>query len=349
MLPIVANIGIPMIFIYWPLMLGALVPVIVVEALVIRRWVPMPARDSLVGTAKANVYSTLVGVPLAWLLMLALQFAAMAPILIAELKGKHLLDGEPPVIAFVRTVAWLAPVENSLHWMIPVAVAVLLIPSFWISVLLERRSCLKTWKTAEPALVRRGVFMANLVSYALLFVVAPGWVALGLARSGPMTSRQRLNRAVHELQEAKNEEQRFYALGDAAKESFAVGKVEDARKYAEELMRVLPQYHGNWNYGNAIQDAHLVLGRIAVREGRIEDAKRHLIEAGKSPGSPQMDTFGPNMSLAQDLLEKGERNVVLEYLSLCRKFWEMDQDRLDRWSQEVKIGKIPDFGANLVY
>ena len=55
------------------------------------------------------------------------------------------------------------------------------------------------------------------------------------------------------------------------------------------------------------------------------------------------------MSLAKDLLEKGERDVVLEYFEACRKFWKMGEDDLDKWSKEVKAGTIPDFGANLVY
>ena len=164
-----------------------------------------------------------------------------------------------------------------------------------------------------------------------------------------MTPQQRLQRAMKGLIAAKTPEERFYALNDAAKESFVVGKIEDAQKYAQELMALLPQFRGNWNYGNAVQDANLVLGRIAVREDRIDDAKRYLLQAGKSPGSPQMDTFGPNMSLAKDLREKGERQVVLEHFELCRKFWKMHDGRLDEWSQEVKDGKIPDFGANLVY
>jgi len=57
----------------------------------------------------------------------------------------------------------------------------------------------------------------------------------------------------------------------------------------------------------------VILGRLALREGRIEDAKHHLIEAGRSPGSPQMDSFGPNVSLAKDLLERGEKEIVIEY------------------------------------
>ena len=62
-----------------------------------------------------------------------------------------------------------------------------------------------------------------------------------------------------------------------------------------------------------------------------------------------MNSFGPNMSLAKDLLEKGERDTVLQYFELCRKFWTMDYGKLDEWSQEVRAGKIPRFGANLVY
>ena len=48
-------------------------------------------------------------------------------------------------------------------------------------------------------------------------------------------------------------------------------------------------------------------------------------------------------------LENGERDAVVEYFELCRKFWKMDTGRLDQWSQEAKAGKIRDFGANLVY
>ena len=58
-----------------------------------------------------------------------------------------------------------------------------------------------------------------------------------------------------------------------------------------------------------------------------------------------MNSFGPNMSLAKDLLEKGERETVLNYFELCRKFWNMDYGKLDEWSREVKAGRIPQFGA----
>ena len=157
------------------------------------------------------------------------------------------------------------------------------------------------------------------------------------------------DRGVVRLNNTKSEEERFYALGDAAKQSFIDGKYTDGRTYADELAVLTPKYKGNWNYGNAIQDYNVVLGRLAVREGRVEDAKRHLIEAGRSPGSPQMGSFGPNVSLAKDLLEKGERQTVIEYFTLCKSFWEMGQSQLDDWIALVHAGRVPNFGPNLLY
>ncbi|MEI6277995.1 MAG: hypothetical protein WCQ16_01270 [Verrucomicrobiae bacterium] len=151
------------------------------------------------------------------------------------------------------------------------------------------------------------------------------------------------------LKTAKTEEERFYFLGAAAKEEFNKGNIGDAKKYATELSTLTPKYTKNWNYGNAIQDSNLVLGRIAIRDGNIEAAKVYLSEEAKSPGSPQMDSFGPNVSLAKDLLEKGETEVVVSYFTACKIFWKMQNGKLDDWIASAKAGNIPDFGANLVY
>lgn len=39
---------------------------------------------------------------------------------------------------------------------------------------------------------------------------------------------------IKKLAAASHEEERFYTLDDAAKKSFEVGKIEDARKYAKD-------------------------------------------------------------------------------------------------------------------
>jgi RNA polymerase sigma factor (sigma-70 family) len=197
--------------------------------------------------------------------------------------------------------------------------------------------------------VQRGIMIGCLLVIPVSFVLLKLYTGSFPSLSFQGMSRQNYKRAMNDLKTAKTEEKRFYALDRASKESFVAGHIEEARDYAQELMALLPKYKGDWNYGNAIQDANLVLGRIALREGNTEAAKKYLIVAGKSPGSPQMDSFGPNMTLAKDLLEKGERDAVLEYFMLCRKFWKMDHGKLDQWIQEVMDAKTPDFGANLLY
>jgi hypothetical protein len=54
------------------------------------------------------------------------------------------------------------------------------------------------------------------------------------------------------------------------------------------------------------------------------------------------------MMLARELLEKGQRDVVLEYFQLCGKFWSYDRGQLARWTEQVNAVAIPQFGANLV-
>jgi tetratricopeptide (TPR) repeat protein len=142
---------------------------------------------------------------------------------------------------------------------------------------------------------------------------------------------------------------KFHRLDQLAKTAFDAGEIDKATRYANESLQVAKKYPNNWDEGNSIHQANIVLGRIALKNGDIKTAKQYLLKAGHTPGSPQLDSFGPNMSLAKDLLEAGERDTVLQYFQLCKKFWQMDRGKLDDWAKQVKAGEIPPFGANLVY
>lgn len=182
-----------------------------------------------------------------------------------------------------------------------------------------------------------------------LLVIFASFLLVACYRPVPATPKGRFYEALLELNTATTDEGRFYALTTLSKEAFVLGKYSDARKYALQLEALVPKFKGNWNYGNAIQDFNIVLGRLAVKDGNIKKASIYLLAAGHSPGSPQMDSFGPNMSLAKELLDQGEIKSVIEYFDLCRSFWKMDRGRLDLWTKEAQSGKTPNFDANLIY
>jgi tetratricopeptide (TPR) repeat protein len=139
-----------------------------------------------------------------------------------------------------------------------------------------------------------------------------------------------------------------HLLDDLAMTAFDAGDTNKAATYANQDLAFAATGKGGWNTGNAIHHGNLILGRIALQAGEIELAKHYLLEAGKTPGSPQLDSFGPNMALARELLVKGQKDVVLQYFALCAKFWK-SQSELDAWTDAVKHGLIPDFGGNLIY
>ena len=169
-------------------------------------------------------------------------------------------------------------------------------------------------------------------------------------------SGQVSKQAAHDL--AKSEESlktltdpqaKFYLTTDLATIALAAGETAKATAYSHSLLQQAVAMQGDWNYGNAIHVAHLVLGEIALAAGDMTKAKYHLLEAAKIPGSPQLDSFGPNMRLAEQLIAKGERQVVVQYFDLCATFWEGKFSRLEDWKTIVLNGGEPKFGANLVY
>ena len=125
-----------------------------------------------------------------------------------------------------------------------------------------------------------------------------------------------------------------YLLGDLAMVSVEAGELNLAKQYATQLLETSDR-------PKAIHHGNLVLGRVALRNGDFDSAKRHLIASADGvKGGPGLSTSGPNMTLAKELLEKGEGAVVLDFFELCRKFWK--DDTLKKWIGVVKRGEMPD-------
>lgn len=158
---------------------------------------------------------------------------------------------------------------------------------------------------------------------------------------------ERIYDSTADLAEAKSSYERWVALGDVAIWSIDAGLLDNAEKSAEELLETSLRYRDSWNYGNAVHKAHIALGRLALRRGDIPNAIEELLLAGQTPGSPQLDSFGPEMILAFELLKVGEIDAVLDYFTLCERFWEMGDERLSAWRKVVESGEIPRFSPSL--
>ena len=110
---------------------------------------------------------------------------------------------------------------------------------------------------------------------------------------------------------------RSYILPDLAQEYFNIGNLTLAAARAQDCLTIA-QNDSDPNHGGALHFGNIVLGRIALKNGDIEEAKRRLLAAGNTTSTPVLMSFGPNWDLAQDLLAKGEHETVLSYIELCR-------------------------------
>jgi hypothetical protein len=165
--PAFANAGVPMIAVLWPLLWLALLPIIATEAAILARLLGRPLRPLLWPTAKANLASTLVGVPVAWLAMIALQSLFNS----AEHLGVFQIDYTDPANLYWTVpfnAAWLGWPDP---WAMFFAAAVLSVPFCAISIVVERLALGWTLFDIDASRLKRTVRIANIVTY-LAFLLA---------------------------------------------------------------------------------------------------------------------------------------------------------------------------------
>lgn len=137
------------------------------------------------------------------------------------------------------------------------------------------------------------------------------------------------------------------ALYTALKFSMNIRSLDNAKRYATELIKKIPDLQA-LKYGPVFHDVYIALGRAALKDGNVEQAKMQLLKAGHTTGGGTLNLSGPNLTLAKELSDHGERETVIAYLELCKSFMGYNNS-VNTWIQTLKEGKTPDFGDNLVY
>jgi hypothetical protein len=158
-----ADIGIPVVAVFWPATWVLFIPVVLVEALVARQMLGLSYGEGFKLSLKANAWSTFLGVPLASVLTCVL--------------GLILGSGRNPLglsrwlsDLFFGSAVWMDGVPN---WALLAGPALICVPCYVLSVWIETWSASKTVPREDA---RRWAVTANLITYGV-----PVAVLIGLA------------------------------------------------------------------------------------------------------------------------------------------------------------------------
>jgi hypothetical protein len=175
-----ADAGLPMLAVIWPLSAFAIVPIVLIESWVVRALLSIEWRTSLVQMTKANLISTLAGIPITWVALVALEMGAAA--LTTNFTTS---DSYPPLAAgdignVLLSAPWLGPFTGGGYWKVPVATMALLVPFFFVSGWLEALLVRRALPGIPASAVRGAVWKANLASYSFLLLACIVWLVYGM-------------------------------------------------------------------------------------------------------------------------------------------------------------------------
>jgi hypothetical protein len=127
-----ADAGVPLVAIFLPPLWISLIPIILLEAFVNCRLLSTPFRRTLLPATLGNLASAIVGIPLTWVFLAALEISSVhffPPNMLGTTSAK--------LYSVTIGAPWLGPNEKDLWWMIPAALVFFAIPCFAVSVLIE--------------------------------------------------------------------------------------------------------------------------------------------------------------------------------------------------------------------
>ena len=168
-----------MLVVVWPVAWVAFLPVVLIESLVALKSLHLGFRRALLVIAAANAVSTLVGIPITWLVLVIIQ------IMVGDHSLTHWYANDTLIqsaLAVSPQAAWLGLYSDPRR-MIPIAAIFLCVPFYFASVWIEYR-VVRRMVANSPNQVLRFSWRANLWSYAVIFLFWAGCLATSDVGSG---------------------------------------------------------------------------------------------------------------------------------------------------------------------
>lgn len=125
--PAHANAGLPMLVVVWPTMWVLFLPIVLVEAAVAMKVLSIDFVHAAQIAGVANLVSTLVGLPITWVLLLIVELK------VGKGGGAYGIDTlKGRLLSTTLQSPWLLPYKE--RWLVPAAALFLCIPFFFMSV-----------------------------------------------------------------------------------------------------------------------------------------------------------------------------------------------------------------------
>jgi hypothetical protein len=141
-----------------------LLPIICLEAYVGTRVLNIGFTEALQISGVGNLVSTLLGIPIAWMLLLLLQM-----IYPFGMNARGLDTLEKQIFSVTIQSPWLIPYMENIRWMEPAAAMVLCVPFFFMSVWVEYYSAALFSHGAFPGpKLLNFEWQANAISYGVI-------------------------------------------------------------------------------------------------------------------------------------------------------------------------------------
>lgn len=117
------------------------------------------------------------------------------------------------------------------------------------------------------------------------------------------------------------------------------GQLEESERIAKIVLQFTEDAKAKQvqlkNLGDLVHKANQILGRIQCRRNDIESAKVYLMASCNVPESPSLSSFGPELSLVNELLAVGEIDAVLIFFESLKKSWISGEVVLEYWIKQL--------------
>lgn len=109
--------------------------------------------------------------------------------------------------------------------------------------------------------------------------------------------------------------------------ALVAGDLDAAEAVAHELLAEATNEEEVWPEGDRRHMAHTLLGHVCLRRGDIDGAAMELVRSAQVEATPVLGSFGPDLSLAWQLLLAGRADEVAQFAQLFSRFWDGPSSR----------------------